>query len=266
MQKQQETFISSEEGVSCNEVCYKFNEFSGKILGTVVSIVGNRCSGKTTLLFDLMENIVSENQIDKLIIVTYNGANNDFIEPFKVYGPQDFNQIYDYIIDAKYRHIKKLLVIDHNNHINYIKQLVDLCSNNTIHNLTLILTFQSVQQISKEIKLAIDYFFITKLINNDMKSIFDTYCSSFTSFLLFKKCIEKCADKYISHVINTNNISMSWYKYNIIDKTKLSQIDMAIDLAPKDDKITQKKKIINEINLIRNKLDEIVEKLDVLIN
>jgi hypothetical protein len=262
-------------GSPIKELSYDWSKNSGNV------IVGIKNSDKSVLMMNLINRMAIDKKLDKLIIIgpptqadkETSSCNPHYPSWASIYVPNDINSIYMYIVDNNNKQLHKLLIIDVPlNNIN-IKILNDLVYNGRHYNLTFFILQNYGNNLRPDLRNQIDYTFIVPDHNQSyLQSVWHTNCGMVATFQEFKQIINKMIPDYALVIKNSSNSDelnrLSKIRTGVFNFEEIPKIDTYIDVSTKntDQKTYIKKKIIEEIEAIKNKLEIIVDSMDYLLD
>jgi len=219
---------------------FNFNPFTTSI------VIGCCSCGKTSFVINKIYRDICD-KIDNLYVFTNKHDSNMTLYnqiTDNVFEFKDFEYIYSFIKSDNEKNNTTSLIILDDISMNISKNMAiqDLIYNGRHSKITTIIINQIMPYLNKELTPQIDYFVITKQINNNiLKSLYEKYFGIFPclqSYINFNKILD-IYDFFIFNTrLNSNNKGIS------IHKTKL---------------FNTHKKILTNININKNKMNEMYD-------
>jgi hypothetical protein len=259
-----------------------FNELSfGSFL-----IIGKREVGKTTMIKNLITNMMSKNIIKNTIIFSSNNKNYDdvVLNNDNIYNElkkQDLKNIIN--IQNEKNSKSLLLIIDDvmiNKKILSSKSFMNIMTNLQSLKITLILTLQFPMAMSSELRNNFNYFcvFNDDYISN-MKRLYEYYFGLLPLFSTFNTIMKQLNEYECLMLINNQskyeiNDKLTYYKVNNLPINNFDKIQLILINDNKTEINTNNIELIielinennNNIKKLQNKNDHLLQKIDYLNN
>uniref|UniRef100_A0A6G6AC33 Uncharacterized protein n=1 Tax=Borely moumouvirus TaxID=2712067 RepID=A0A6G6AC33_9VIRU len=266
-------FLSLGEEGNC------FKKFNKNLVNKLIGIIGPACKGKTTIIKNLIGDILTSNTTTQFEIIIVSRKNNNTDYDYlggKIYNTSQINDVCSYILNEQFRENKKIIIFE-----DFIKtDIIDdtLLINGRWNDVTIILSSQVITSIKPCIRDNLDYVFFTKTpLKSSIKSIYDRFYLCALEYKYFERMFLDCTKNYNFFVID-NNISLNCDLDNLHDKISVYESRLEVstngnyilpdiyqlmpELINSGDIKIAKKKLIAQINEIKKNILEQSDKLD----
>ncbi|QGR54212.1 hypothetical protein [Moumouvirus maliensis] len=257
--------------------CYK--QFNKNLVNNFIGIIGPACKGKTTLVKNLIDDILTSNLSTQFEIIIVSRKKKDTDYDYlggKIYNTSQIDDVCSYALNEQFRENKKIIVFE--DYMNTDKINDTLLLNGRWHNSTIILSSQVITSLKPYIRDNLDYVFLTMTpLKSSIKSIFDRFYLCALEYKYFEQMFIDCTINYTLFVID-NNISLNCDLDNLHDKITVYKSGLEVstrnnyilpdiyqlmpELINSGDIKIAKKKLIAQINEIKKNILEQSDKLD----
>ncbi|AVL95076.1 hypothetical protein ma689 [Moumouvirus australiensis] len=254
-------------------------QFNKNLVDKFIGVIGPAHKGKTTVIKNLVDNILTFNINSQfeIIIVSRKKKDTDYNYLVgKIYNTSQIDDVCSYALNEQFRENKKIIIFEDYMTTDKINDL--LIFNGRYHNLTIILSSQVITSIKPYIKDNLDYVFFTVTpLKSSIKSIFDRFYLCALEYKYFEQMFIDYTKNYNLFVVN-NNISLNCDLDNLYDKISVYESKFEVstsknyilpdiyqlmpELVNSGDIKIAKKKLIAQINEIKKNILEQSDKLD----